>query len=173
MKNSNDNHQQRLLKKLHDRQAVIGIVGLGYVGLPLMLRFTEVGYRVIGFDIDPDKVQALGEGRSYIKHIAAGKIAAAVQSGFLPTTDFARARDADALIICVPTPLNKYREPDLSFVTGTMDELVPHLRADNLCRSKVPLTRALRMRSSSRASRAGGLWSARMYSWCLDRKSVV
>ena len=132
MKNSNDNHQQRLLKKLHDRQAVIGIVGLGYVGLPLMLRFTEVGYRVIGFDIDPDKVQALGEGRSYIKHIAAGKIAAAVQSGFLPTTDFARARDADALIICVPTPLNKYREPDLSFVTGTMDELVPHLRAGQL-----------------------------------------
>jgi len=128
MKNSNDNHQQRLLKKLQDRQAVIGIVGLGYVGLPLMLRFTEVGYRVIGFDIDPDKVQALGEGRSYIKHIAAGKIAAAIKSGFLPTTDFARAREADALIICVPTPLNSHREPDLSFVTGTMDELVPHLR---------------------------------------------
>ncbi len=129
MANSDDNQQERLLRRLRDREAVIGIVGLGYVGLPLMLRFIEKGYQVIGFDIDPDKVKALGEGRSYIKHIAAGKIAAAIKAGFLPTTDFARARDTDALIICVPTPLNKYREPDLSFVTGTMDELVPYLHA--------------------------------------------
>ena len=129
MGNTANHMKDLLLKKLHNRQAVISIVGLGYVGLPLMLRFTEVGYKVIGFDIDPDKVKTLEEGRSYIKHIAAEKIASAVKAGFQPTTDFARAKDADALIICVPTPLNPHREPDLSFVTGTMDELVPHLRA--------------------------------------------
>jgi UDP-N-acetyl-D-glucosamine dehydrogenase len=128
MKNSSANHKEALLQKLHDRGAVIGIVGLGYVGLPLMLRFTEVGYRVIGFDIDPEKVKTLQQGRSYIKHIGDGKITAAVKAGFQSTTDFTRAREADALIICVPTPLNAHREPDLSFVTGTMDELVPHLR---------------------------------------------
>ena len=118
-----------LLNKLKHRDAVIGIVGLGYVGLPLMLRFIEVGYRVIGFDIDSGKVNSLLKGESYIKHIASNKIADAVASGFEPTTDFSSAQRADALIICVPTPLNKYREPDLSFVTDTMDMLVPHLRA--------------------------------------------
>jgi UDP-N-acetyl-D-glucosamine dehydrogenase len=117
-----------LLKKLQDRDAVIGIVGLGYVGLPLMLRFIEVGYKVVGLDIDAEKVTALAKGKSYIKHISADKIAHAIKHGFEPTTDFARADTADALIICVPTPLNKYREPDLSFVTDTMDMLVPHLR---------------------------------------------
>ncbi|HEV7164532.1 MAG TPA: nucleotide sugar dehydrogenase [Gammaproteobacteria bacterium] len=118
-----------LLEKLASRQAVIGIVGLGYVGLPLLLRFTEVRYRVIGLDIDPDKIKALNAGQSYIKHIDSRRIAEAKKRGFEATTDFARASGADALIICVPTPLNKYREPDLSFVTGTMDMLVPHLRA--------------------------------------------
>ncbi|MGH8371899.1 MAG: nucleotide sugar dehydrogenase, partial [Gammaproteobacteria bacterium] len=111
-----------------NRDAVIGIVGLGYVGLPLMLRFIEVGYKVIGLDIDVAKVDMLAAGKSYIKHIGADKIAHATKNGFEPTTDFARADKADALIICVPTPLNKYREPDLSFVTNTMDMLVPHLR---------------------------------------------
>ncbi len=132
MNDSKHNHQEALLQKLHDRQAVIGIVGLGYVGLPLMLRFTEVGYKVIGFDIDPDKVKTLQQGRSYIKHIADPKIGAAIKAGFQPTTDFARAKEADALIICVPTPLNSHREPDLSFVTDTMDALVPHLRSSQV-----------------------------------------
>ena len=122
-----DEMKDALLKKLNDHQAVIGIVGLGYVGLPLILRFIEVGYKVIGFDIDPEKVQALKQGRSYIKHIAADKIASIIKNGFQPTTDFARAKDTDALIICVPTPLNAHREPDLSFITSTMDELLPHL----------------------------------------------
>lgn len=117
-----------LLKKLANKQAKIGIVGLGYVGLPLMLRYIEVGYRVIGFDIDKSKIDLLKQGDSYIEHISSQAIEQAVNSGFEPTTDFSRAGEADALILCVPTPLNKYREPDLSFVINTTEALVPFLR---------------------------------------------
>jgi UDP-N-acetyl-D-glucosamine dehydrogenase len=118
-----------LVDSLNQKKAVIGIVGLGYVGLPLMLRYCEVGYRVIGFDIDPEKVEMLAAGRSYIEHIPDAAIATARTQGFEPTTDFSRAAEADALILCVPTPLNRYREPDLSFVLDTTRALVPHLRA--------------------------------------------
>lgn len=124
--------KQQLLNRIADKSAVIGIVGLGYVGLPLMLRFAEVGYKVLGFDIDASKVDALTAGRSYIEHIPAEAIAGANRRGFEATTDFSRAPEADALIMCVPTPLNKYREPDLSFVLNTIDSLVPHLRAGHL-----------------------------------------
>jgi len=117
-----------LIDKLNRRQAVIGIIGLGYVGLPLMLRFNKVGFCVLGIDIDPGKVEKLNAGKSYIEHIPAEKISAARRSGFEATTEFRRAKEADALIICVPTPLNKHREPDISFVIGTMDSLAPHLR---------------------------------------------
>ena len=117
-----------LLVKLRDRNAVIAIVGLGYVGLPLVLRFVEVGYRVVGIDIDPVKVEKLQRGQSYIERISAESIVAARERGFHATADFSVANEADALVICVPTPLNRFREPDLSFVTGTMDALVPHLR---------------------------------------------
>jgi UDP-N-acetyl-D-glucosamine dehydrogenase len=121
--------KNELLNKLNNKDAVIGIVGLGYVGLPLMLRYIEVGYQVLGFDIDAEKVDALNAGRSYIEHISSDTVSHATQHGFSATTDFSRAAEADALIICVPTPLNKYREPDLSFVTDTTDSLVPYLRA--------------------------------------------
>lgn len=117
-----------LIEKLSSKNAIIGIVGLGYVGLPLMLRYTEVGYKVIGFDIDPTKTEKLNKGESYIEHIPSQMIANAVKNGFVATTDFSRCAEADALIICVPTPLNKYREPDLSFVTDTTDALIPYLR---------------------------------------------
>lgn len=118
-----------LIARLDRREAVIGIFGLGYVGLPLMLRFAETGYPVRGFDIDPAKVEALNAGRSYIEHIPAAAIAAARSQGFSATTDFSGVRECDALILCVPTPLNKCREPDLSYVIGTTEAIVPYLRA--------------------------------------------
>jgi len=113
---------QNLISRLSDRSALIGIFGLGYVGLPLALRFREERYRVLGFDIDAAKVAALGAGRSYIEHITLDRPLEA-------TTDFARAAACDALIICVPTPLNAYREPDLSFVLNTVESITPYLRA--------------------------------------------
>ena len=113
--------REQLLRKLADKSAVIGIYGLGYVGLPLALRFTEVGYPVLGFDIDKAKVDALTQGRSYIEHIR-------LQKPLQATTDFSRTPECDALIVCVPTPLNKFREPDLSFVLNTVDALAPYLR---------------------------------------------
>ena len=118
----------QLLSKLEKRTALIGIVGLGYVGLPLMLRYVDVGFKVLGIDIDADKVARLTQGQSYIEHISAASIADACSRGFEATTDFARATEADALIICVPTPLNAYREPDLSFVLNTVGALLPHIR---------------------------------------------
>jgi UDP-N-acetyl-D-glucosamine dehydrogenase len=125
--------KNELLEKLSNKSAVVGIIGLGYVGLPLMLRYVEVGYRVLGFDIDQEKVDALHKGESYIKHISSEAISSAVNAGlFEGTTDFSRAGEADALIICVPTPLNKYREPDLSFVLNSTDAVVPFLRSGHV-----------------------------------------
>jgi len=124
--------KSQLLKKIASRKAVVGIVGLGYVGLPLMLRFSEVGFRVLGFDIDAAKVKALNAGKSYIEHIRGEHIARARKTGFEATADFSRAGEADALILCVPTPLNKYREPDLPFIINTTESLVPHLRKGQL-----------------------------------------
>lgn len=121
-----------LLQKIDDRTATIGIVGLGYVGLPLAVRFAEVGYKIIGFDIDPDKVGQLMAGRSYIEHISPQSIELLLASGFEATTDYARATNTDALILCVPTPLDKHREPDLSYVLNTTDALVPYLRPGQL-----------------------------------------
>ena len=127
---SNATHQADLLEKLRSRQALIGIVGLGYVGLPLSLTYAEVGYRVLGLDIDQAKADAINQGQSYIEHIDGERIRQAKQQQKLEaTTDFARAAEADALILCVPTPLNQYREPDLSFIRATMAGLLPHLRA--------------------------------------------
>jgi UDP-N-acetyl-D-glucosamine dehydrogenase len=120
--------KQNLIDALRDKKAVIGIVGLGYVGLPLVLRYAEVGYKVIGFDIDRTKIDALSQGRSYIEHIPESAVQAANARGLEATTDFERASEVDALILCVPTPLNKCREPDLSFVLDTTNALVPYLR---------------------------------------------
>ena len=120
--------KQQLINKLTDKTAVIGVVGLGYVGLPLALRYAEAGYKVLGFDVDPDKIKKISAGITYIKHIPDQAIRSAVDHGFNTTTDFTRASEADALILCVPTPLGTHREPDLSYVLDTMDSLLPHLR---------------------------------------------
>jgi UDP-N-acetyl-D-glucosamine dehydrogenase len=118
---------ENLIERINNKEAIIGIVGLGYVGLPLMLRFAEMGYRVIGIDVDTQKNDLLNQGKSYIKHIASEQIAK-VQKLISATSDFSQSSEADALILCVPTPLDKYREPDLSFVLQTTDALVPYLR---------------------------------------------
>lgn len=127
--NPKDLYSERLIKKLIDRQATIGIFGMGYVGQPLALRYAQLHYKVIGFDIDQAKVDRLNNGESDIEHIPNSAIATANSLGMESTTDISRAKQVDALILCVPTPLNKYREPDLRYVLETTDSLVPYLRA--------------------------------------------
>jgi UDP-N-acetyl-D-glucosamine dehydrogenase len=106
----------------------VAIVGLGYVGLPLSLQFARSGVRVLGLDIDQAKVDSLNAGRSYIKHVASDSIAALVnEKAFACSTDFSRIRDVDAVVICVPTPLNKNREPDISYILSTGRAIAPHL----------------------------------------------
>jgi UDP-N-acetyl-D-glucosamine dehydrogenase len=119
---------EQLVRAIEHREAVIGIVGLGYVGTPLALRYAEAGFKVIGFDNDARKVDLLNAGASYIEHIDAGAVAAARARGFEASTEMSRAAEADALIICVPTPLNSSREPDLSHVIGTVEALLPYLK---------------------------------------------
>jgi len=111
----------------------IAVVGLGYVGLPLSLQFTRSGVDVLGLDIDLAKVASLNEGKSYIKHIESSAIATAVKSGaFAASTDFKRIREVEAVIICVPTPLNKNREPDISYIVDTGKVIAPHLQKGTL-----------------------------------------
>lgn len=121
--------KQASVAKFRAKEAVIGIVGLGYVGLPLMLRYNAIGFKVIGLDIDTTKVELLNSGKSFIEHISSEKIVTARNAGFEATTDFTRVPECDALILCVPTPLNKYREPDMSFVINTTNAIKPYLRA--------------------------------------------
>ena len=111
----------------------IAIVGLGYVGLPLSLQFAKRGTAVVGLDVDSSKINALCQSTSFIRHIAASDVSSAVGKGLLdPSTDFSRVSSVEAVIICVPTPLNKYREPDLSYVLDTGKAIAPHLRRGTL-----------------------------------------
>ncbi len=123
----------KLEKKIVDRKAVIGIMGMGYVGLPLVGTFTRAGFRCIGFDIDPRKVKMLNSGKSYIQHIPSKAIAELVKSGrFRATADMKELGKPDAVIICVPTPLSKSRDPDMSYVEGTAEAISPRLRKGQL-----------------------------------------
>lgn len=124
--------RERLKARIAAKTARIVIVGMGYVGLPLALRFAENGFPVVGLDVDPEKIARLGGGRSYIGHIPDARIQAARAAGFEPSTDHALAREADAVILCVPTPLTRHREPDLSYIDGTLESLLPHLRPGQL-----------------------------------------
>lgn len=119
------------VRKIRSRDAGIGVIGLGYVGLPLVIEFCRAGFQVTGFDVDAEKVNALREGRSYIKHIDSSFIRDC-SSSFHPTTDFSLLAGMDCIIICVPTPLNRHREPDLSFVLNTTKVIAEHLRAGQL-----------------------------------------
>ncbi|MGA8090379.1 MAG: nucleotide sugar dehydrogenase [Terracidiphilus sp.] len=121
-----------LKKRIESRQARIGIVGMGYVGLPLALLFSGEGFAVTGFDIEERKVGTLNAGGSYIVRILPDAIQKAQKSGFRATSDYSEIERMDAIIICVPTPLNEYHEPDLSYVTGTVGSFAPYLREGQL-----------------------------------------
>lgn len=124
---------EEIIKKIESREALIGIVGLGYVGLPLVLRFAEVGFKVLGFDVDESKNKNLLEGKSYIKHIPSADIKNIVDKDlFDATTDMSRLSEADAVIICVPTPLTGKREPDMSYVEATARDIAKYLRKGQL-----------------------------------------
>jgi UDP-N-acetyl-D-glucosamine dehydrogenase len=120
------------INKIEQRKARVGIIGLGYVGLPLALLFTEQKFAVTGFDIDKRKVDTLAQGGSYIYRISSEEIKAANARGFSATSDYAHIEEMDAIIICVPTPLNQYHEPDLSYITDTTHAIAPHLQAGQL-----------------------------------------
>lgn len=122
-----------LMQRIADQSAQLGIVGLGYVGVPIMLAYANNGYRVLGFDVDPEKIEAISEGSSLIRHIPSSEIARLRDAGMIEGVgDFARLAEVDAIIICVPTPLNRYREPDLSYITATAETVAEHLRPGQL-----------------------------------------
>lgn len=122
-----------LLNKIKENKAVVGVVGMGYVGLPLLMEFVEQGFKTIGFDIDKRKVEKLNAGQSYIKHISEQRIKAVRDSKlFEATTDFKKISEVDAVLIAVPTPLTKQREPDMSYITGTAEALYPNIRKGQL-----------------------------------------
>lgn len=125
--------KNRFLKKIEDRSAKIGIVGLGYVGLPLSLEFVKAGFPVLGLDIDDSKIQMLAKATTYIRHIPSEKLKAANDTKrFDYTSNFARSAECDALIICVPTPLDHHREPDMSYIVNTAEALAPYVRKEQL-----------------------------------------
>jgi len=120
-------------RKIEQKKAVVGVIGLGYVGLPLILCFAEKGFTSIGFDIDAKKTGALMRGESYIKHITAGRIQKAVKSGlFSASTGFTRSGECDAILIAVPTPLNKNREPDVQYIVSSCEAIAPYIRKGQL-----------------------------------------
>ena len=122
-----------LLRKITDRKALVGVIGLGYVGLPLVREFCAAGFKVLGFDVDPQKVAMLKSGRTYIRHLPARHFRQLIrQRRFTPTTDMKRLSRPDAILICVPTPLDKMREPDMSFVVGTTRQIAATLRKGQL-----------------------------------------
>lgn len=124
---------EHLLAKINSRNATIGVIGMGYVGLPLALAAWRAGFSIIGFDIDDSKVESLLSGTAYIGRVKDSLVAEANATGrFTATTEFSRLGECDIIAICVPTPLNRYREPDLSYVTGTVEAILPHLKQGQL-----------------------------------------
>ena len=133
MMQADTNHKDHLLAKIASKDAVVGVIGLGYVGLPLALVFQEAGFPVLGFDVDAKKPEALHRGESYIKHIGPERVAAAFARGRIQaTTDFSRLSACDAILVCVPTPLGKHREPDISYIQKTAEAIAQSMRPGQL-----------------------------------------
>jgi UDP-N-acetyl-D-glucosamine dehydrogenase len=126
--------KNELLKRIESRQARVGVVGLGYVGLPLLMEFSKAGFEVAGFDIDTKKTDALDAGETYIRHISADDIRSTISNNekAYVSTDFSRLNECDALLICVPTPLTKHQAPDLSYIEATAENMAPNLRSGQL-----------------------------------------
>ncbi|MGZ4789638.1 MAG: nucleotide sugar dehydrogenase [Terriglobales bacterium] len=122
----------QFLSKIEARTAKIGVIGLGYVGLPLVLLFSEQKFAITGFDVDQRKVETLNKGGSYIVRIEPAHIQSARANGFAPTCDFAHIADMDAVIICVPTPLDEFRQPDMSYIIKTAESIAPHIHPGQL-----------------------------------------
>ena len=122
-----------LIEKINDKSAKIGVIGLGYVGLPLAIEFTNAGYQVLGIDIDIKKINNINSGINYIKDVKSSLIKKAVRENLLSaTTDFRKVKDLDAVSICVPTPLNKEKNPDISHIVSVMDEIKDFIHEDML-----------------------------------------
>jgi len=120
--------KRSLINKIKSHDARIGIIGLGYVGLPLVIRFGEEGFNVTGLDIDNDKIDKLNKGQRYINHIPSEKIKKLISSKkFHANSDFSKLKNIDCIIICVPTPLNGKKEPDMSFIEATSDEIAKYI----------------------------------------------
>ena len=133
--------QDRLLRQIASRRAKVGVIGLGYVGIPLALIAARAGFPVLGFDVNEARVQQINRGESFIRHIAADAIRSAIKDKrFEATADFRRLEEVDAILICVPTPLTPHREPDLSFVVGTARAIAERLRpASSWCSNRRPI----------------------------------
>ena len=120
-----------LLKKINNKSAAIGIIGLGYVGLPLVIRFMEEKFKVIGFDIDDEKCRKLNAGESYIRHITEKSIQLALENGFSATSNWNRITEVDCMLICVPTPLGENNSPDLQYIHNTLNSIKNYLQNCN------------------------------------------
>ena len=153
-----------LVEKFRSHQATIGVLGLGYAGLPLATTIAEAGFATIGFDIDATKVRALGRGQSYIRHLPSSRLApilaaeppVAGQGRFFPSGDYGLLARCDALLICVPTPLTERREPDLSYVIRTTESIARHLHPGSSWSSKAQPTRGRLRRCCGPFSSAAG-----------------
>ena len=124
--------KETLAARLTDGSGCVGIVGLGYVGLPLALCFSESGLNVVGFDIDPNKIRMLRNSESYFDHIDCSRIKEAIENGLVVTSEYSSITKVDAIILCLPTPLGNDKQPDLSFVTETFERILPYLRSGQI-----------------------------------------
>ena len=124
--------KNKLETKINNRTSTVGVIGLGYVGLPIVLRFSELGFNVIGFDVDKEKIFNLEIAKSYIRHISNEEISGALKNGFVATSNFNELIKVDVIIICVPTPLNKDNTPNLDFIEKTLLKIEPHIKPNQL-----------------------------------------